>query len=72
MFGLGLPEIGIMAVVVLFLFGLSKLPEPGKSLGEAISGFRKALKEPEHCVTGIEKVEKIANHYGNLKKEEGI
>jgi sec-independent protein translocase protein TatA len=43
MFGLGLPEIGIMAVIVLLLFGPSKLPQLGKSLGGAISGFKKAL-----------------------------
>lgn len=43
MFGLGLTEIGIVAVVVLFLFGPSKLPQLGKSLGGAITGFKKAL-----------------------------
>lgn len=45
MFGLGLPEIAIMTVVALLLFGPSRLPQLGKSLGGAISGFRKALNE---------------------------
>ncbi len=44
MFGMGLPELGIVAVIVLVLFGSSKLPQLGKGLGEAISGFRTALK----------------------------
>ncbi len=44
MFGMGLPELGIVAVIVLALFGSSKLPQLGKGLGEAISGFRTALK----------------------------
>lgn len=47
MFGLGLPEIGIVAVVVLLVFGPSKLPELGKSLGGAITGFKKALNPNE-------------------------
>ena len=45
MFGLGLPEMGIMAVVLLLLFGPSKLPQLGKSIGGAISGFKKAVGE---------------------------
>jgi sec-independent protein translocase protein TatA len=43
MFGLGMPEIVIILVVVLVLFGPSRLPGLGKGLGEAISGFKKSL-----------------------------
>ena len=57
MFGLGLPEMGIVAVVVLLVFGPSKLPELGKSLGGAISGFRKSLKEQEQDINKIERTE---------------
>ena len=57
MFGLGLPELGIVAVVMLLVFGPSKLPELGKSLGGAISGFRSALKGPGPNVGEIEKTE---------------
>jgi len=56
MFGLGLPELGIGAAIVIILFGSSKLPQLGKSLGEAITGFRKAVKEPEQHADEIEKV----------------
>lgn len=48
MFGsLGAPELIVIFVVALVVFGPSKLPELGKSLGEAIRGFKKAMSDPE-------------------------
>ena len=49
MFRLGLPELLVIAVLVLFLFGGKKLPEMGKGIGEGIKNFKKSLKgdEPE-------------------------
>ena len=46
MFGsLGMPELIVICVVALVVFGPSKLPDLGKSLGEAIRGFKKAIGE---------------------------
>lgn len=45
MFGLGMPELIIVLVIALVLFGPSKLPSLGKSLGEAIRGFKKGVEE---------------------------
>jgi sec-independent protein translocase protein TatA len=45
MFGLGLPEVMVVLVIALVLFGPSKLPALGKSIGEAIRGFKKGLEE---------------------------
>ncbi|MGQ4646097.1 TatA/E family twin arginine-targeting protein translocase [Lyngbya aestuarii] len=46
-FGIGLPEMALILVVALLVFGPKKLPEIGKSLGKAIRGFQEASKEFE-------------------------
>jgi len=49
MFRLGVPELLVIAILVLFLFGGKKLPEMGKGIGEGIRNFKKSIKgdEPE-------------------------
>ena len=47
MFGIGVPELIVIFLVALVVFGPGKLPDVGKSLGEAIRGFKKAVNEPE-------------------------
>lgn len=43
MFGLGLPEVVVISVVALAVFGAKKIPELGSSLGKTIKGFREEL-----------------------------
>jgi TatA/E family protein of Tat protein translocase len=43
--GLGMPEVVLILVIALIVFGPRKLPELGKSLGQAMSQFRKASDE---------------------------
>ncbi len=45
MFGLGMPELIIILVIMLVVVGPAKLPQLGSSLGSAIRGFRKAANE---------------------------
>ncbi len=45
MFGLGLPEVIVVLIIALLIFGPSKLPSLGKSVGEAITSFKKGLAE---------------------------
>ncbi len=45
MFGLGMPEMIVVLVIALLVFGPSKLPELGKGLGQAIRGFKKGMRE---------------------------
>ncbi len=47
MFGLGFPELIIIMVIVLLVFGAGKLPEVGGAIGKSIRGFRKATRESD-------------------------
>ena len=47
MFGLGMQELIIILIIVLVLFGASRLPEIGKGIGQAIRNFKKATSEPD-------------------------
>ncbi|MEH2192466.1 MAG: TatA/E family twin arginine-targeting protein translocase [Nostoc sp.] len=44
-FGIGLPEMGVIMVVALLIFGPKKLPEIGRSVGKTIRSFQEASKE---------------------------
>jgi sec-independent protein translocase protein TatA len=47
MFGLGMPELIVLLVIVLLIFGVGKLPQIGEGLGKAIRGFRRSVSESE-------------------------
>jgi sec-independent protein translocase protein TatA len=52
MFGIGMPELIIILVIILIIFGAGKLPEIGAGMGKAIKNFKGASdeekkKEPE-------------------------
>lgn len=42
----GFQELLIILLIVLVIFGASKLPQLGRGLGEGIRNFRKGLKDP--------------------------
>jgi sec-independent protein translocase protein TatA len=46
MFGVGFPELLVILVVCLLIFGPGKLPEIGEALGKGIRDFQRALKQP--------------------------
>ncbi len=48
MSGLGFPEIIVILIIVLFIFGAGRLPEIMGSLGKGIHNFRKAVREPDN------------------------
>ncbi len=47
MFGLGMQELVIILIIVIVLFGATRLPEIGKGIGQAIRNFKKATSEPD-------------------------
>ncbi|HAR98678.1 MAG TPA: twin-arginine translocase TatA/TatE family subunit [Syntrophus sp. (in: bacteria)] len=47
MFGIGMPELLIILVIILIIFGAGKLPEIGGAIGKGIKNFKKASREPE-------------------------
>ena len=47
MFGIGMPELLIILVIILIIFGAGKLPEIGGAIGRGIKNFKKATREPD-------------------------
>jgi sec-independent protein translocase protein TatA len=49
MFGLGMPELVIILVIVVIIFGAGKLPEIGAGLGKGIKNFKKATTDEDEA-----------------------
>jgi sec-independent protein translocase protein TatA len=45
--GLGFPEIAIIALIIVILFGARRIPELAKGLGEGIRNFKAGMREEE-------------------------
>jgi len=59
MMGLGMPELIVILVIALLIFGAGKLPQVGSSVGKAMREFKGALEEkPEKSELPTEEKEK--------------
>ncbi len=43
---IGLPEMLIILVIIILIFGASRLPEIGKGIGQGIKNFKASVKDP--------------------------
>ncbi|AJE04449.1 twin-arginine translocase TatA/TatE family subunit [Geobacter pickeringii] len=55
MFGFGMPELIVILVIVLVVFGAGRLPEIGGALGKSIRNFKKASEGKEEIEIKAEK-----------------
>lgn len=53
MFGLGLPELGVIVVIAALIFGPKKIPELGRSLGQTLRGFKEELEDKSDNESGV-------------------
>jgi sec-independent protein translocase protein TatA len=47
MFGIGMPELLIILVIILIIFGAGKLPEIGGAIGKGIKNFKKSYQDQD-------------------------
>ena len=57
MFGIGMPELIIILIIILIIFGAGKLPEIGSGIGRGIKNFKKATEEKPEEIASPEKKE---------------
>jgi sec-independent protein translocase protein TatA len=72
MFGLGLPEVLVILLIIFLIFGAKRLPEIGKGLGETVREIKKIRSERKTDKAKAKESEK-GNIVSDIKKEvEGI
>ncbi len=58
--GIGMPELLIILVIVLIIFGANKLPQIGEGIGKGIRNFKKGVKDKEEIDTASKKPGEIS------------
>ena len=68
--GLGFPELIVICVIALLIFGPKKLPDAGKALGQAIRGFKASMDGKDEAQTGTKAMQPPLNCPGCGKPAE--
>jgi sec-independent protein translocase protein TatA len=58
--GIGMPELLVILVIVLIIFGANKLPQIGEGIGKGIRNFKKNIKEKEEMEFPLKNTEEIS------------
>lgn len=66
MFGLGIPELLVIAVIALIIFGPKRLPEMGKSFGSALREFKKGAEAVADEVKGTIDVDGLTKEINEI------
>jgi sec-independent protein translocase protein TatA len=61
---IGMPELTLILVIVLIVFGAGKLPEIGTAIGKGIKNFKKATDELPEGDTASKPAEKLEDKSG--------
>lgn len=72
MFGLGVPELVLILIIGLVVFGPGRLPDIGKALGKSIKEFKSANNEKDEPRAEINVTHETKQLPENEKKEEKI
>ncbi len=67
MFGIGMPELMVIAVIALLVVGPKKLPDIAKALGRGLSEFRKVTEEATDTIKETLKTDEIKKDMDGLK-----
>ena len=67
MFGIGMPELLVIAVIALLVVGPKKLPDIAKALGKGLSEFRKVTEEATDTIKETLKTDEIKKDMNDLK-----
>lgn len=65
---IGTPEILFLAVIIILLFGASKIPEIARSLGKATGEFKKGKQDIENELNDIAKTPRTPENQSKIKK----
>ena len=67
----GLPELGVILLIALIIFGPSRLPQIGRSVGKALREFRESSTEVTKAIReGVEGTEEDEERASRKKKED--
>ena len=72
MMGIGFPELMVILIIIMIIFGAGKLPEIGSAFGRSIKNFKTSMKEADEVEGGSGDGEVPAGEQGKLQEGEEL